>query len=217
MGNVMQPHNHEHKYKLLALGLGLAAVLLVGVIAVSLITKKAADDKKKAENQSAVADVVGLGELQGNEQRGTGKIETDCYAFEVPRSVSLGVNQYCAVDLGYGSGEGNLLVITPTRMVVNESGAVNYSQSLEAYKKKLQAASITIESEESMKLDGQEATKLITVQGSEKKTLIFSQTSNANHLDSTGQAVQGVEVSTPNTTKEQSEVMAGLVKTWKWR
>lgn len=217
MPNVMQPQNHEHKYRVLAIVLGLAAAVFVGLITFTLLSKKAADDKKKADSQSAVADVVGAGELQGNEQRGKGNIESECYSFEVPRSVSLGVNQYCAVDLGYGSGEGNLLVVTPTRMAVNEAGTVNYGQSLEAYKKKLQAASITIESEESLKLDGQNATRFTTVQGNEKKILIFAQTSNADHLDSAGQAVQGVEVSTPNNTKEQSEVMAGVIQTWKWR
>lgn len=217
MGNVMQPHNHEHKYKLLALGLGLAAVLLVGVIAISLITKKAADDKKKAESQSAVADVVGLGELQGNEQRGTGKIETDCYAFEVPRSVSLGVNQYCAVDLGYGSGEGNLLVVAPASMARNENGELSFSKSLEGFKKQLQDSGATIDSEEAFKLDGQDAVKLTSTQKSEKKILVFAKTNTTDRLDSKGAPIEGVLLSTPNATKEQSEVMTGVVKTWKWR
>ncbi|MDQ5944036.1 MAG: hypothetical protein QG658_102 [Patescibacteria group bacterium] len=217
MPNVMQPQNHEHKYRVLAVVLGLAAAVFVGLITFTLLSKKAADDKKKADSQSAVADVVGAGELQGNEQRGKGKIESECYSFEVPRSVSLGVNQYCAVDLGYGSGEGNLLVVKPTAMALNEKGELSFERSLEGYKKNLQNTGVTIESEESLKLDGQDAARLTTVQGSEKKILIFAQTSNADHLDSAGQTVQGVEVSTPNNTKEQSEVMAGVIQTWKWR
>lgn len=217
MSNIMQPQNHEHKYRLLALGLGIAAVALVGLIAFTLITKKSADDKKKAATNTEAADVVGQGELQGNEQRGTGKIETDCYFFEVPRSVSLGTNQYCAVDLGYGSGETNLLVVAPTKMYRSEGGEVSFEKSLEAYKKQLQVSATTIDSEEAFKLDGQDAVRLTTTQQSQKKILVFAKTNSTDRLDSTGAVIEGILITTPNDTKEQSEVVAGVVKTWKWR
>ena len=160
---------------------------------------------------------MGQGELQGNEQRGTGKIETDCYFFEVPRSVSLGTNQYCAVDLGYGSGETNLLVVAPTKMYRSEGGEVSFEKSLEAYKKQLQVSATTIDSEEAFKLDGQDAVRLTTTQQSQKKILVFAKTNSTDRLDSSGAAIEGILISTPNDTKEQSEVMAGVVKTWKWR
>lgn len=217
MSNVMQPQGHEHKYRMLALGLGVVAILLIALVTLALFTKKTADDKKREATNLGAADVTGQGELQGNEQRGTGKIETECYKFEVPRSISSGVNQHCAIDLGYGSGEANLLIAAPTEMVSNEAGELSFEKSLEAFKQQLKASGTTIESEQAFKLDGQDAVRFTTVKESEKKILVLAKTNNSNRFDNAGQPIQGVLITTQNTTKENTEVMAGVVATWKWR
>lgn len=219
MGNVMKPQNHEHKYRLLAIGLGLSALILVGLIIYALLTKKSTHDdgKKQVESSGSAGDVVGGGELQGNEQRGTGKIETECYTFEVPRSVSIGVNQYCAVDMGYGSGQGNLLVVAPHDMAPGDDGKASFERGLEALKKSFETDKVEIKSEDKIKLDGQDAVRFTTASGSEKKIQVYAKSTVGERYDSKGSQVVAVLITTPNETKEQIEVIDGVVKTWKWR
>lgn len=217
MSSVMQPHNHERKYRLLALGLGIVVAVFIVVIALTLLTKKSNNDNDKVRSDGQVADVVGTGTLDGNEQRGSGKIKTDCYSFDVPRSVSLGINQYCAVDFGYGSGEGNVFVISVVPMIHDENNELSFKKSLDEYKKQLQASGTKIDSEELIKLDGQDAVRLTNTQESRKNIVVFARTKTSDRLDKNGAIIEGILLTTPNYTKEQSEVMAGVVKTWKWQ
>lgn len=216
MVNTMQPQNHRRQRSLLVIVLAILLVAVIVLVIIALLTKRTAEDRRHNQDSDTTVDVVGQGELQGNEQRGIGKIETECYTFEVPRSVSLGVNQYCAVDLGYGSGEGSVLVVAPHRMTYSSESSINFEKTVEDYKKQLQADAITIESEQSIKLDNQDARRLTTVKGNDKKILILAPTKTSTKFDSTGRLVQGILISTPNITKENTEVIDGVIKTWRW-
>ena len=217
MGNIMESQKHASKYHLLAIGLGLIAVIVISFTIYAFLTKKSPHDQQKGQGSTAVNDVVGQGELQGNEQRDKGKIENECYTFEVPRSISLGMNQYCAVDLGYGSSEGGALVVAPHAMAYSGESVINFDKSLEAYRKQLQTEGVTIASEVAIKLGGQEAVRLTTVKGADKKIIILAKTNTSTRFDSVGQPIQGILISTPNMSRENIEVIDGAVKTWQWR
>ena len=127
------------------------------------------------------------------------------------------MNQYCAVDLGYGSSEGGALVVAPHAMAYSGESVINFDKSLEAYRKQLQTEGVTIASEVAMKLGGQEAVRLTTVKGADKKIIILAKTNTSTRFDSVGQPIQGILISTPNMSRENIEVIDGAVKTWQWR
>jgi hypothetical protein len=102
-------------------------------------------------------------------------------------------------------------------MVYSDESAISFDKSLEVYKKQLQAEGVTIASEVAMKLGGQEAVRLTTIKGADKKIIILAKTNTSTRFDSTGQPIQGILISTPNMTRENTEVIDGVIKTWQWR
>jgi hypothetical protein len=119
--------------------------------------------------------------------------------------------------MGYGSGTGNLLVVTPYDMASGDDGKASFDKGLEAIKKSFENESVAIESEDRIKLDGQDAVKFTTKKGNEKKYQIYAKSTEGERYDSKGVQVVAVLITTPNDTEEQTEVIDGVIKTWKWR
>lgn len=213
--------SHREKgtsFKLLAPVLALVVVIFSLWLIWTNWSGKTSDKSKNSRTDAGNQDVLaGANQLRPNQQRSEGKIDTPCYSFTVPRSVSISTQDGCALTLIYGSTPFNEINIKVQEGTRDGEDKVVYASTLEAYKQQLKTAGLTATTAEDYKLSDQQATKLSSSVGDGKRLNFLVLNKDTSRLSADGRHIGVLTLDFAFGTTEQTEVSDAVLKSWQWK